>query len=624
MLRVEILAILVLFVFVVNGKNNGSLTRWIPIVRKGQGNVTRYRVTWAIKRNPKRLKCPNKTSFVKLGTTLIRDKTRNISKPLIFKVSQSCYGESSKALNQKSLVDFTKNNLPWSEVKLTKIQKGRYNRPPVVANGYEVVVMEGCRETVKIPVFDPDGDETKCKLWKSTFGCQSKDDCNQSRYFILDEVNCLLTFTGTVPELSNQSHHTITMNIEDFDQSVTRNKNSSQSLSRVHFVINVKFLTRNNKIDNVCTATPKLIDSILETQCRSVKIGERLKLKFGVKGHADDPIIAINIIGYTLPSKRVTISNLLQTSDGASYKTFEWKTKDKGYQFICYYGISQAGRTSDNVCLLISVGDRLQKSRLGMRSSISRDQAQPITLREILLTFNLPILLKMGKSSIGEISNSKNHSILNLQAGKNVHQLNATSIKIDLSAVPRIRYSIYKAEENFTIKLNEDFVSNKQHCTSLRKKDITIPFLLKFPESAFGNVTGSLTKWKPIIMRKGKTKVNRYRVTWAIKRNPKRIKCPNKTSFVKLGTTLIRDKTRNISRPLMFKVTYSCKKKSSIDLGELSEKKTSLVDFTKNNLPWAEVKLTKIQKGRYNRPPVVANGYEVVVIEGCRGTVKIP
>uniref|UniRef100_A0A7M5UPD6 Uncharacterized protein n=1 Tax=Clytia hemisphaerica TaxID=252671 RepID=A0A7M5UPD6_9CNID len=445
-------------------------------------NVTRYRVTWAIKRNPKRLKCPNKTSFVKLGTTLIRDKTRNISKPLIFKVSQSCYGESSKALNQKSLVDFTKNNLPWSEVKLTKIQKGRYNRPPVVANGYEVVVMEGCRETVKIPVFDPDGDETKCKLWKSTFGCQSKDDCNQSRYFILDEVNCLLTFTGTVPELSNQSHHTITMNIEDFDQSVTRNKNSSQSLSRVHFVINVKFLTRNNKIDNVCTATPKLIDSILETQCRSVKIGERLKLKFGVKGHADDPIIAINIIGYTLPSKRVTISNLLQTSDGASYKTFEWKTKDKGYQFICYYGISQAGITSATWCLLISVGEQLQNKRLEMRTSISRDKTQPITLQEILLTFNLPVRLNMDEISLGHITNSRGQKVVHLYVGRNIEQLNTTSVMIDLTTMPRIRQSPTKAEESFTIKLIEDFISNKQHCTSLHNNDFKIHFKLKFIE----------------------------------------------------------------------------------------------------------------------------------------------
>uniref|UniRef100_A0A7M5TV73 Uncharacterized protein n=1 Tax=Clytia hemisphaerica TaxID=252671 RepID=A0A7M5TV73_9CNID len=244
--------------------------------------VTRYRVTWAIKRNPKRLKCPNKTSFVKLGTTLIRDKTRNISKPLIFKVSQSCYGESSKALNQKSLVDFTKNNLPWSEVKLTKIQKGRYNRPPVVANGYEVVVMEGCRETVKIPVFDPDGNEIKCKLLKTTFECRSKD-CNQLSYFIVDEINCMITFTGAKPNAST-NHHTMSMHIEDFDQSESSITGLSQSLSRVRFDMKIKFLSRKT---TECGNRPKLIRTPFEN-CRSVKIGERLKLKFGAKENADD------------------------------------------------------------------------------------------------------------------------------------------------------------------------------------------------------------------------------------------------------------------------------------------------------------------------------------------------
>uniref|UniRef100_A0A7M5V2G0 ZP domain-containing protein n=2 Tax=Clytia hemisphaerica TaxID=252671 RepID=A0A7M5V2G0_9CNID len=128
-----------------------------------------------------------------------------------------------------------------------------------------------------------------------------------------------------------------------------------------------------------------------------------------------------------------------------------------------------------------------------MRTSISRDKTQPITLQEILLTFNLPVRLNMDEISLGHITNSRGQKVVHLYVGRNIEQLNTTSVMIDLTTMPRIRQSPTKAEESFTIKLIEDFISNKQHCTSLHNNDFKIHFKLKFIEKK-GSLATTCTK----------------------------------------------------------------------------------------------------------------------------------
>ena len=98
----------------------------------------------------------------------------------------------------------------------------------------------------------------------------------------------MLTFTGIIPK--TPKNHTIPIKIEDFDQSKRNNGSPRQSLSRVPFDIKINFLTRKNKNNDDCQWRPKVIDSTFESQCRSVRIGKSLKLKFGVKGLVNDPL----------------------------------------------------------------------------------------------------------------------------------------------------------------------------------------------------------------------------------------------------------------------------------------------------------------------------------------------
>ena len=103
----------------------------------------------------------------------------------------------------------------------------------------------------------------------------------------------MLTFTGNVPKTSKNHQHTISMRIEDFDQSEGSKDNPSQSLSRVRFNIKIKFLTRNNQSSEDCEDRPKLIWSPSEGQCQYSKRGEKLKMRFGVKGHTNDPMYVL-------------------------------------------------------------------------------------------------------------------------------------------------------------------------------------------------------------------------------------------------------------------------------------------------------------------------------------------
>jgi len=73
---------------------------------------------------------------------------------------------------------------------------GRINSSPISRSAAIVRFREGCPQSLRIPVEDPDGDVVKCRY--STFA-ESKFNNDSFPYGVLDEVNVFMVgFSQTV------------------------------------------------------------------------------------------------------------------------------------------------------------------------------------------------------------------------------------------------------------------------------------------------------------------------------------------------------------------------------------------------------------------------------------------
>jgi len=149
-------------------------------------------------------------------------------------------------------------------VNLTRrSDNGRINSSPLSRSAAIIRWQEGCPQSIRIPVEDPDGDVVKCR-WATVNESSVRRD--SFPYGTLDEKTCRLTFNGSNGTVGT---YAVALTLEDFPPGTTIFDNVSPFSA-----VGLQFLVKISSQYGSCNSKPVFTDSTpKDGECTEVQIG---------------------------------------------------------------------------------------------------------------------------------------------------------------------------------------------------------------------------------------------------------------------------------------------------------------------------------------------------------------
>ncbi|KAJ7383305.1 hypothetical protein OS493_029271 [Desmophyllum pertusum] len=144
---------------------------------------------------------------------------------------------------------------------------GKINSSPVSRSPAIFRLHEGCKQSLRIPVEDPDGDVVKCR-WASKI--ESNIPSDSFPHGVLDEENCVLSYGG---RSGTAGTYAVTLTLEDFPAGTTDFQNA-----RPFSNVGLQFLVIISGQSGSCDDKPVFTDSTPQDgECSEVQIGSVYK-----------------------------------------------------------------------------------------------------------------------------------------------------------------------------------------------------------------------------------------------------------------------------------------------------------------------------------------------------------
>ncbi|XP_038062575.1 uncharacterized protein LOC119733066 [Patiria miniata] len=245
-------------------------------------------------------------------------------------------GNAGKVYSAQAHVDLTPHD-------------GVINSSPVTSWVPVVRIQQGCKDTLRIPVVDPDGDVVKCR-WPSSSA--EGGSVTPMKNAILDQSNCVLSINA----IDDSGWYAIALIIEDF---TTQASPTAKSKVPLQFLVNIYVgdtLT--------CAPLPRLDDRFSPTpthsQCYNLVPGATtFKFEIGVF-EADAPITALE----TTSPVGMKTTPVISSDNGSVDRLFVSKwipdTSQIGPHIMCFNALDSNGQRSEVKCVILLVGDVLQ------------------------------------------------------------------------------------------------------------------------------------------------------------------------------------------------------------------------------------------------------------------------
>ncbi|XP_015763752.1 PREDICTED: uncharacterized protein LOC107342772 isoform X3 [Acropora digitifera] len=247
-----------------------------------------------------------------------------------------------------SLVKYPDGNwLVSTTVNLTRrADTGRINSSPVSKSPAIIRFEEGCPQSFRIPVEDPDDDVVKCR-W-ATYS-ESSRQADSFPHGVIDERACLLQYNG---RNRTAGTYAVALTLEDFPEGTT----DFSSITRFS-AVGLQFLVIVTARSGSCTDVPLFTKSTpSDGECTEVQIGSAYRAVIEVKlqdllRHVTE-IVTSSPVGMQLTPLRQDA--LL----GIFYRNITWYPSQYqvGQQLFCFKAKDSAGSESEWRCITILVG----------------------------------------------------------------------------------------------------------------------------------------------------------------------------------------------------------------------------------------------------------------------------
>ncbi|KAK2559237.1 Integrin beta-like protein A [Acropora cervicornis] len=247
-----------------------------------------------------------------------------------------------------SLVKYPDGNwLVSTTVNLTRrSDTGRINSSPVSKSPAIIRFKEGCPQSFRIPVEDPDDDVVKCR-W-ATYS-ESSRQTDSFPHGVIDERACLLQYNGR-----NRTAGTfaVALTLEDFPEGTT----DFSSITRFS-AVGLQFLVIITARNGSCSDVPLFTKSTpSDGECTEVQIGSAYRAVIEIKlqdlsRHVTE-IVTSSPVGMQLTPLR---HDALQ---GIFYRNITWYPSQYqvGQQLFCFKAKDSAGSETEWRCITILVG----------------------------------------------------------------------------------------------------------------------------------------------------------------------------------------------------------------------------------------------------------------------------
>ncbi|XP_068721771.1 uncharacterized protein [Montipora capricornis] len=230
-------------------------------------------------------------------------------------------------------------------VNLTRrADTGNINSSPVSRSPAIIRWQEGCPQSIRIPVEDPDGDTVRCRRATSS---ESSLPESSFPYGVLNEELCKLSYNGTT---GTAGTYAVALTLEDFPAETT-DFSSVAAFSRVglHFLVII-----SEKI-GACDDVPTFTESTpKDGECTEVQIGsayrETIEATISSPSKQIVEIVTSSPLGMHLTS--------LQYYAGVYYRSITWYPSQYqvGQQSFCFKAVDSSGMESEYRCSTILVG----------------------------------------------------------------------------------------------------------------------------------------------------------------------------------------------------------------------------------------------------------------------------
>jgi len=140
---------------------------------------------------------------------------------------------------------------------------GRINSSPISRSAAYVRFREGCPQSLRIPVEDPDGDVVKCR--HATYS-ESRFNYDSFPYGVLDEKSCTLKYEGGS---NTAGTYVVALTLEDFPAGTTNFSNV-----KPFSAVGLQFLVIISSHSGYCNDTPVFTGNTPQDgECSEVQVG---------------------------------------------------------------------------------------------------------------------------------------------------------------------------------------------------------------------------------------------------------------------------------------------------------------------------------------------------------------
>ncbi|XP_068694611.1 uncharacterized protein [Montipora foliosa] len=247
-----------------------------------------------------------------------------------------------------SLVKYPDGNwLVSTTVNLTRrSDTGKINSSPVSKSPAIVRFKEGCPQSFRIPVEDPDNDIVKCR-W-ATYS-ESSRYIDSFPHSTLDERTCELWYNGNNGTVGT---YAVAITIEDFPAGTTDFDSVTPFSS-----VGLQFLVKITEQNGSCVDVPIFTESTpRDGECTEVQIGSAYRAVIEVKlqyssRHVKE-IVTSSPVGMQLMPLQYN------ASQGIYYRNITWYPSQYqvGQQLFCFKAVDSEGSESEWRCITILVG----------------------------------------------------------------------------------------------------------------------------------------------------------------------------------------------------------------------------------------------------------------------------
>ncbi|XP_078375949.1 uncharacterized protein LOC144659409 isoform X1 [Oculina patagonica] len=225
-----------------------------------------------------------------------------------------------------------------------RADNGRINSSPVSRSAAFVRFLEGCPQSLRIPVEDPDGDVVRCRF--STYS-ESNFNSDSFPYGVLDEISCVLKYEGAN---GTAGTYAVALTLEDFPAGTT-NFNSVRPFSAV----GLQFLVIISGQSGSCNDIPVFTSfTPQDGECSEVQVGSVYTAVIEVQV-ADVSKHIVEVITSSPSGMQLTAVTF---HGGSYYRNVTWYPSQHqiGQQLFCFKAVDSAGLETEMRCVTILVG----------------------------------------------------------------------------------------------------------------------------------------------------------------------------------------------------------------------------------------------------------------------------